>query len=498
MASVPVQLKKNNAIEEQRRTPYLDALIAYVEEKTIPFHVPGHKQGRGTHPKLKEWLGDPHLAMDLTEVPGLDNLAQPKDVLKEAQELAAKAYGVDASYFLVNGSSSGVHAMITAACNPGDKILIPRNAHKSAFAGLIFSGAVPVYLMPEFDLSLQMDQTVTVETLIKGLDENPDAKAVMLLSPTYYGAASDVKKLIDIVHERGKIALVDEAWGPHFHFHPDLPQSAVDAGADLVVNSTHKLLSSLTQTSLLHYRRGRIDQARLEAVLRFYTTSSPSCLLLASIDACRMQMATEGKKLLDNAIALAENARERLNKLPGVYCMGREVIGRPGVDALDPTRLVISLTSLGYTGYEVEELLRREQHVAIEMSDLFHVVALVTIGDSIEELNPLVKGFEALSRRPRQALAKKELKLPDWPPVRLSPRDAFVAEHEMVAIMEAAGRVSAELITTYPPGIPAIVPGEEFTADVLDYILVEQEAGSRVTGVADAALQTVRVVKRSK
>jgi arginine/lysine/ornithine decarboxylase len=485
--------------EEQQKTPYLDALIAYAEGKIVPFHVPGHKQGRGIHPKLKEWIGESYLSLDLTEVPGLDNLSQPKEVLREAMNLAAKAYGADYSYFLVNGSSSGVHSMIMAACNPGDKILVPRNAHKSAFAGLIFSGAVPVYMKPEFDFSLQMDHTITAETLAENLEQHPDSKAVLLVSPTYYGVAADLQKLVQMIHDSGKIALVDEAWGPHFHFHPKLPISAVDAEADLVVNSTHKLLSSLTQTSLLHLKGNRIDRARVESCLRLFTTTSPNCLLLASIDACRMQMATQGETLLGKAISLAETTRAEIRQLSGVQCIGREIVGNPGAADLDPTRVVISLRSLGLTGYEVDDLLRTVGRVQIELSDLFHVVALITISDSEKEVDQLVKGIKQILKMPPQKskglLEKKEAKLPDWPPLKLSPREAFVSRHETIPFEKASGKISTELITTYPPGIPAIAPGEEFTKDILDYLWLEQEAGSRITGVADSTLQTVRVVK---
>ncbi len=485
--------------KEQRKTPYLDALISYAKDKVVPFHVPGHKQGRGIHPKLKEWIGESYLSLDLTEVPGLDNLSQPKEALLQAMELAAKAYGADYTFFLVNGSSSGVHSMIMAACNPGDKILIPRNAHKSVFAGLIFSGAVPVYMKPEFDYALQMDHTITEETLVENLKEHPDSKAALLVSPTYYGVAANLERLVSIIHDSGKIALVDEAWGPHFHFHPDLPVSAVDAKADLVVNSTHKLLSSLTQTSMLHLNGNRVDRARVESCLRLFTTTSPNCLLLASIDACRMQMATQGKELLDKAVSLAEKARAEIRDLPGVQCIGREIIGNPGVYALDPTRMVISLRSLGLTGYEVDERLRSKGGVQIELSDLFHVVALITISDSEKEVDQLVNGIKQILKIPNQEskgfLEKKGARLPDWPPLKLSPRDAFVSQHETVPLEKADGRVSTELITTYPPGIPAIAPGEEFTQDILDYLRLEQEAGSRITGVADSTLQTVRVVK---
>ncbi len=500
MASVPVQLKRSEiSKEEQRKTPYLDALLAYVREETVPFHVPGHKQGRGIHPKLKDNLGSLYLAMDLTEVLGLDNLSHPTGVLKEAQELAAKAYGVDYSFFLVNGSSSGLHSMLMAVCNPGDSVILPRNVHKSAFSSLIFSGVVPIYMMPEFDEKLQVDHTVTEKTLEKALNDNPNAKAVLLVSPTYYGVSADVKRFVDMIHAHGKIAIVDEAWGPHLHFHPKLPFAATDAGADLVVNSTHKLLSSLTQSSILHLSGNRVDRSRLEAVLQLFLTTSPSCLLLASIDATRMQMATEGERWLDKAIMLSEDARARINKIPGLSCIGREIIGRPGVFALDPTRLVVSSTELGYTGYEVENILRKKYHVQVELSDLFHVVALVTLGDDQEQIDRLVDGLSRLeandSGEPPKPRITKNVKLPDWPPFRLTPREAFVAPHETIPFERAVGRISTELITTYPPGIPSLVPGEELTRDVLDYLVIERDAGSRITGAADSTLSTLRVVK---
>lgn len=491
---------RSEPFSEQEKTPYLDALLSYVRDNTIPFHVPGHKQGRGVHPKLKENVGSLFLSMDITEVPGLDNLSRPTGVLKEAQELAAKAYGSDFSYFLVNGSSSGLHAMLMAVCNPGDSVILPRNVHKSAFSSLIFSGVAPAYMMPEFDERLQIDHTVTEETLRQALADYPSAKGVLLVSPTYYGVSADVEKFVRIIHENGKIALVDEAWGPHLQFHPDLPVSGVAAKADLVVNSTHKLLSSLTQSSILHLQGDRVDRGRLEAVLQLFLTTSPSCLILASIDATRMQMATQGKALLNNAITLAEEARKQINSLPGLYCMGKEILGQPGVHQLDSTRLVISARELGYTGYQIEDILRKEHGVQAEMSDLFNVVCLITISDHEEELTHLLSGLRKIKRNisahpPAPRIHHKERNLRDWPPVRLTPRDAFVAPHEAIPFRNAIGRISTELITTYPPGIPTIVPGEEFTPGIIEYLLLEREASSRITGVADLSLQTVRVVK---
>lgn len=499
MVTVPLQLMHDQAfLMEQQKTPYLDALIAYVKEGVAPFHVPGHKQGRGIHSKLKALIG-PYLSMDLTEVQGLDNLSSPTGVLKEAQALAAKAFGVDRSYFLVNGSSSGLHTMFLTVCNPGETVLLPRNAHKSAYAGLILSGAIPIYMKPEIDQALHVDHAVTLETLRKALDANPNVKAVLLVSPTYYGVSADVKHYVERIHVAGKIAMVDEAWGPHLHFHPELPMSAVDAGADLVINSTHKILSSLTQTSILHLSGNRVDRGRLEAALHLLLTTSPNCLLLASVDACRMQMATEGEVLLEQVIRLASGARERINQIPGVHCTGREIVGKPGVYDLDQTKLMISATDLGYTGYELENYLRKNHHVQVEMSDLFHVMALVTIGDSEVEVNRLVNALKAIPANPENGFLKsrksKVIKFPDFPPLRLTPREAFVAPNERVPLKQAVGRVSSELITTYPPGIPDLVPGEEITTEVLDYFLIEKEAGSRITGASDSTLQTIRVVK---
>lgn len=487
LASVPLRLT------EQQKTPYLDALIAYVNEGVVPFHVPGHKQGAGIHKKLQSLIG-PYLKMDLTEVEGLDNLSSPAGVLKEAQTLAAKAYGVDRSYFLVNGSSSGLHTMFLSVCNPGDPVLLPRNAHKSAYAGLILSGAAPVYMKPVIDQELHVDHTLSPETLRKALDDNPKAKAVLLVSPTYYGVSTDVKSYIEMIHAAGKIAMVDEAWGPHLHFHPSLPMSAVDAGADLVINSTHKILSSLTQTSILHLSGNRIDRGRLEAALHLLLTTSPNCLLLASIDACRMQMATEGKALLARVIELALDARKRINQISGVRCIGSEIMGKPGVYDLDPTKLMITAIDLGYNGYELERYLRKAHHVQVEMSDLFNVMALVTIGDNQEKIDRLVNALKALPKK-SDRIASKKIKLPDFPPLRLTPREAFVAPHERVSLKNAVGRISSELITTYPPGIPDLIPGEEITAAVLDYFLIEKEAGSRITGASDPTLETIRVVK---
>lgn len=489
-----------NLTEGQRRTPFFEALLQYVRDGVTPFHCPGHKQGKGVHEALRSYLGKDPLAIDLTEVLGLDDLQQPEGVLKEAQDLAARAYGADFSYFLVNGTTSGVQIMIMATCSPGDTILVPRNAHKSVQGGLIFSGARPVYMMPEFDEELQIDHTVTIETLQTSLKRYPECKAVLLVSPTYYGVCTDLQRSIELCHDHGKIVLVDEAWGPHFHFHPDLPPSATSLGADLVVNSTHKLLSSFTQSSMLHLKGSRVDRGRLESVYRLLTSTSPSMLLLASLDVSRMQMATSGKELLDSTIALAERGRREIARIPGLQCFGKEVVGRPGACDFDPTKLTVTARDLGYTGYQVEAFMRKERRIQLEMAEIFNTVSLITIGTTEEDLQKLIEGFRSLALHDSPSsspvpLKNHTVKLPEWPPQRLSPREAFDAPHGQVPLREAAGRIAVELLTPYPPGIPILCPGEEITQEIIEYMLLEIRAGSHLTGFADSTFQTVRVVR---
>lgn len=502
-----------NIPAHQYKTPYFDALLEYVEQKVTSFHCPGHKHGKGIEKRFKEFLGHNILSIDLTQILGLDDLQQPTGVLEEAHKLASEAYGVDQSYFLVNGSSSGNHAMLLAVCNPGDEVILPRNAHKSVASSLIFSGTVPRYMMPEFDEELQVDHTVTIETVKQTINKYPSAKAILIVSPTYYGATADLEAIARLCHESNKALLVDEAWGPHLNFHPNLPVSATRAGADLTVNSTHKLLSSLSQSSMLHYKKGIVDQGRLEAVIRLFLSTSPSCLLLASLDVARMQMITQGHELLEQTIALSQKLRKDLNQIPGLYCWGKEIVGRPGVFDLDPTKLTVSTRSLGYTGYEIEKIMRYQYFIQLELADLFNVIALITIGTTADDGEKLLEAFYSIAKGEAQSVnglgngwgatnscsnpfrEHKKVKLPDWPTQCLTPREAFVAPHKVALIKESAGMISTELVTPYPPGIPIICPGEEITRELIDYLFMEIEAGSRITGLADQTFETIRVVK---
>ncbi len=492
---------------DQTRAPYFQVLLDYVDAGVIPFHTPGHKQGIGMERAFRDFVGDNVLAIDLTQIRGLDDLLQPEEALVEAQELAAECFGAQQSFFLINGSTSGNQCMMMAALNPGDKLAIPRNSHKSAMGGLIMSGATPVWMQPEVDEALHMDHTVTPETVRATLRADPEIKAVYVVSPTYYGVAADLEAIVAIAHEHDVPVLVDEAWGPHFHFHPALPLSAMQAGADICINSTHKMLGSMSQTAMLHVQGNRIKLDRLKAVYKLFLSTSPNLVLVASLDVARRQMALDGPALLSRTIEIANDARRQLNEITRVYCFGEEQEGRPGVFDLDPTKITITVKNLGYTGYEAEEILRRRYNVQVELADLFNVVALYTIGTTTEASDALVHGMRELAREDRpvdifspsgvleRRMNTGTYKLPSIPPIRLVPRDAFLAATEFVPFKLSAGRICAEVITPYPPGIPVLSPGEEITAEIIDYLTLEKKAGVKMQGPYDDELKFIRVVR---
>jgi arginine decarboxylase len=492
---------------DQTKTPYFQALLDYVDAGVIPFHTPGHVQGNGMEASFREFVGDNICAIDLTPMPGLDDLLQPTEAVRDAQELAAQAYGADRTFFLVNGSTSGNQCMMMTAVNPGDKIAVPRNSHKSMLGGLVMSGAQPVYMQPEVDEGLHMDHCVTPQTVARTLEEHPDLAAVYLVSPTYYGVAADLAGIARIVHDAGKLLLVDEAWGPHFHFHPELPLSATAAKADLSINSTHKMLSAFSQCAMLHQCGDRVRVDRLKSVVKMFLSTSPNLPMVASLDVARKQMATDGERLLSRTIALARDARERINRVEGLYSFGDELKGRPGVFDVDPTKVVVTVRGLGYTGYEVSELLRRRYNIQVELADLFNIVALFTIGTRDEAAERFVTALEEISRddRPLDMFARsgileqprnrRSYRLPKTPPMRMLPRDAFLAPTESVTFRKSKGRICAETIAPYPPGIPVLAPGEEITDEILNYLRLELKAGVRIQGPYDSELRTIRVVR---
>ena len=451
--------------------PFLEAVCRYRDLGVLGFNVPGHLQGRGASPALRDVVG---LAGDITQVWGMDDIHRPHGVTAEAQRLAAEAYGADQTWFLVNGTTSGVHAMLLAALRPGDTVLVPRNAHRSVMGGLVLAEARPVYYLPPFDPVMGVHAAAGPEDVEPFLDAHPEARAVLFTHPTYYGAAANVRGLVALAHERGVLALADEAWGPHLAFHPDLPLSAVAAGADLVVQSSHKLLAALSQASMLHLVGERVNRARLESVLKLLLTTSPSTLLVASLDAARAQMVREGRSLLDGVLELARYARQHL---PGVFLTD------------DPTRLVFARA--GYTGYELERILREEANLQLEMVDRRRAVAQLTWGHTLADVERLVAAVQALPARLPVPERRGHFPLP---PLRLTPRQAFDADREAIPLEASLGRVSAETIGVYPPGIPLICAGEEITAEVLTELVAEREAGAPLQGGQDPYLRAIHDV----
>jgi arginine/lysine/ornithine decarboxylase len=474
----------------QFKTPLFDAMVSLAEAKKVSFHTPGHKSGKGISTRFRKFVGSRIFTIDLTTLDEVDCLQKPVGVIKEAQELAAEAHGADRSFFLVNGTTVGNHAMILATLFPGDEVLVARNAHKSILAGIILSGATPRFFLPSFDPDFGIAVNVTRAALTKAMTAYPRARVVTVTSPNYYGIAADMPALVAGVKEQGKIILVDEAHGPHLHFHPALPPSAVDAGADLTVQSTHKIVGGMTQASMLHVKGTAVDGGRVAGVLQMLQSTSPSYILMASLDLARMQMATEGRKLLAKAIDLAEEARARINRLPGIRCLSAEQVAAWGEFRLDVTKLTISVKELGLTGYAASGLLNTEFGIQVEMADLFNVLVIVSIGDRRDDLDRLVSGLETLARRSPSDRSGTRQDFPVVPPVqeaRLAcpPRDAYFARHAFVPLSRVVGRVSADIITIYPPGIPILVPGEEISAAAVEYLQYLGSRGARIDGVVD-------------
>jgi len=474
----------------QYRTPLFDAMVSLAEAKKVSFHTPGHKSGKGISTRFRKFVGSKIFAIDLTTLDEVDCLQKPVGVIKEAQELAAEAHGADRSFFLVNGTTVGNHAMVLSTIQPGDEVLVARNAHKSILAGIILSGATPRFVLPTFDPDLGIATNVSAAAVAAAARDWPSVRVITVTSPNYYGIAADIRRIVAIGQQAGKLVLVDEAHGPHLHFHPGLPTSAVDAGADLTVQSTHKIVGGMTQASMLHLKGSAMDPERVAGILKLLQSTSPSYILMASLDLARMQMATEGAKLLGKAIALAEEARARIQRIPGLRCLTAPEVSAGGDFTLDVTKLTISVRDLGLTGYAASGLLNTEFDIQVEMADLFNVLVIVSIGDRRDDLDRLVRGLETLARR-RQGQARDGLQeIPPFPSLQLtalvhSPRDAYFGHYAMVPLSQTAGRVSCDIVTIYPPGIPILVPGEEISKAAVEYLLFLGAHGARIDGVQD-------------
>ncbi len=484
----------------QTDTPLLAAMQHYVQEEVIPFHTPGHKQGKGMHHTLERIIGRDALALDLALMEELDDFHEPYGCIKDAQKLAAQLYGADHSFFVINGTTGGIYAMILAVAGPGEKIIVPRNAHRSIIGGIILSGAIPIFMQPEVDNDLGLAMGVTPETVENTVGQHPDAKGVLIINPNYYGVAVDLKKIVNIVHEHNMVVLVDEAHGPHLRFSNRLPIQALDAGADICAQSTHKIIGALTQCSLVHCREGRIRVPHLKAMLQLTQSTSPNYIMLVSLDVARMQMALEGTALIERSIALANWTRQEINKIPGLYCFGSEKKGNPGIYDLDPTKVTVTVKGLGLTGPEAERILRHQYKIQAELSDLYNLLFLITLGDREEEVHLLVAALRDMAKKHAKAYDFSLLErcihapYPVAPQGILSPREALFGNTCMVPFAHSAGMICAEIVTFYPPGIPVVCPGERITQEIIDYCQLLQQSGMHVSGPEDYTLKTIKVV----
>lgn len=482
----------------QAQTPLFSGLLEHVKRNPVQFHIPGHKKGMGMNPTFREFLGENALSIDLINIAPLDDLHHPKAMIKEAQELAAEAFGADHTFFSVQGTSGAIMAMIMATCNPGEKIIVPRNVHKSVLAAIIFAGAIPVFIHPVMDDKLGISHGITVKAVQKALDQHPDAAALLVINPTYFGIAGDLRQIVRTAHNYEIPVLVDEAHGVHIGFHEDMPLSAMEAGADMAATSVHKLGGSLTQSSILNVREGLVDVNRVKTILSMLTTTSTSYILLASLDMARQHLAMNGREMAEHAMRIAASAREQINEIPRIHCVGTEILGKPATFAMDTTKLLIHVRELGITGWEVENWLRDKYQIEVEMSDLYNILCFITAGDTEETVSMLINALRHLAIEFAHAEASDPVavSLPNIPSLSLSPRDAFYAETEIVPLMEAAGRIITEFIMVYPPGIPILMPGEVVTQENIDYILENLRVGLPVQGPEDETIQTVKVVKR--
>lgn len=461
--------------------PIYHAVMNYARTGPIPFHMPGHKLGR----LLPEEYLDELAFLDVTELPGTDNLHYPEGAIRQAQELAASAFGADRTWFLVNGSSVGIHAMVLATCRPGDKLIVARDCHRSVISGMMLAGVQPVYIKPQYSEKFGISTVVSPDCLKAALEAHPEAVGVFLTRPNYYGICADIQALADITHAFGKILLVDEAHGAHFCFHPMLPVSAMEAGADLCVQSAHKTLPSFTQGAYLHAKTKKVDIDRLEFFLRTLQTSSPSYLLLSSLDLAREIMVKEGRERLDSLLEAMEDFDASISDITGI----RRLTSKPAEGyTVDRTRMVINFKDAGVSGYEASGLLWGKSRIQVEMSDFFNIICIATAADGKDQLIQLAQAIRALRDEfmPEQNITDIYNVSLEIPPQKLDFPEVIAAGTEKVRLDRAEGRISREPVTPYPPGIPVICPGEMITAGMIEYIYSILRAGGVVNGINDS------------
>lgn len=480
-------------MSSQERAPIYEALEEFEKKRVVPFDVPGHKRGRG-NPELASLLGEKCVRMDVNSMKPLDNLCHPVSVIREAEELAAEAFHSAHAFLMVGGTTSAVQAMVLSVAKRGDKIILPRNVHRSVMGAMVLCGAVPVYVDPACDESLGIPLGMRVQDVQRAIRENPDAKAVLVNNPTYYGICSDIRTITKIAHENGMLCLADEAHGTHFYFHDRLPVSAMEAGADLASVSMHKSGGSLTQSSLLLAGKN-VSEGYVRQIINLTQTTSGSYLLLSSLDISRRNLALRGETAFERVIKLAEYARNEINAIGGYRAFGRELVNGDSVYDFDVTKLSVNTLDIGLAGIEVYDLLRDEYDIQIEFGDLGNILAYLSIGDRPREIERLVGALAEIRRRYSKSKAGMMQQEYIEPQVVVSPQDAFYAEKEMLPLKETKGRICSEFVMCYPPGIPILAPGERITEEILRYIIYAKEKGCSMTGPEDPDIEHLNVLK---
>ncbi|EKQ51009.1 MULTISPECIES: aminotransferase class I/II-fold pyridoxal phosphate-dependent enzyme [unclassified Clostridium] len=479
--------------ESHANAPIYKALTEYKKARVVPFDVPGHKQGRG-NAMLREFLGEQCLSVDVNSMKPLDNLCHPVSVIKEAEELAADAFGSKHAFFMVNGTSSSVQAMVMSVCKRGDKIIMPRNVHRSAINALVISGAIPVYINPGINKKLGIPLGMSVEDVKRAILENPDAKAVLVNNPTYYGICSNLKEITKIAHEHGMYVLVDEAHGTHFYFGENMPVSAVAAGADMAAVSMHKTGGSLTQSSFLLLNCD-LHIGYVRQIINLTQTTSGSYLLMSSLDLARRDLVLHGKEIFNKVTQIAEYARGEINKIGGYYAFSKELIDGDAVYDFDITKLSVFTREIGLAGIEVYDLLRDEYGIQIEFGDIGNILAIISVGDrnlAIERLISSLSEIKRLHSKDKAGMFDHEYINPE---VALTPQEAFYSPKISVPMNESSGKICAEFVMCYPPGIPILAPGEKITKEILDYINYAKEKGCFLTGTEDPKIENINIVE---
>ncbi len=478
---------------DQTRAPIYEALEEFRKMRVVPFDVPGHKRGRG-NPELARLLGETCVSMDVNSMKPLDNLCHPVSVIREAEELAAEAFGAAHAFLMVGGTTSAVQSMVLSVVKRGEKIILPRNVHRSVMGALVLCGAIPVYVNPECDDRLGIPLGMRLEEVERAIRENPEAKAVLVNNPTYYGICSDLRGIVELAHRHGMLCLADEAHGTHFYFHEDLPVSAMEAGADMAAVSMHKSGGSLTQSSLL-LTGPAVHPGYVHQIINLTQTTSASYLLLSSLDIARRNLALRGRTEFGRVMDMARYARAEINAIGGYYAFGRELINGGSVYNFDETKLSVNTLDVGLAGIEVYDLLRDEYDIQIEFGDLGNILAYLSIGDRPREIERLVSALSEVRRRFGKSKAGLMRQEYIEPQVDVSPQDAFYADKESLPIDETEGRVCSEFVMCYPPGIPILAPGERITRQILDYIHYAKAKGCSMTGPEDADILRLNVLK---